>query len=185
MIQRKIARSIEKKELYKFIVANSDIYAAKYACDCFVENVSNMQDTLYFPLLETIIISYSRPFSANKPLGSLHKKWGIFKKDRYNLLHKRILEMRNKIIAHSDFEIRKVQIIPPYCLIPVLEQRTQNIDFGIKTQALQIESVPIIRDMCINLGQRLLKEIEYRIDALYKDRILPAEPFDLTFDENL
>ena len=67
-------------------------------------------------LLSMAIICYSRPFVKNNDdLGKGQSILSIKIKDIYNekemLLHKKIIEYRNKAIAHSDYEMNQWRLL--------------------------------------------------------------------------
>ncbi|MEE9555381.1 MAG: hypothetical protein V3W18_13925 [candidate division Zixibacteria bacterium] len=174
-----------KQELYKLIVAHSDIYAALYACELFIERIKEMRDPLYFPLLSTIIIFYSKPLTVNKPFGKLSPRWYKYDNEQHKKIHKMILEMRDKVVAHSDLEIRKVHIVPPFTKVSEFIEPSDYIGFNITTQILKVDSVSHIREMCKAVGNRILKGIEESLEEIYGKAILPPYAFELTFDDNL
>ena len=53
-----------KKELYKIVVARSDITAALNACNLFLSRVKDFGDDLYIPLVNAIIVGKLPPESA-------------------------------------------------------------------------------------------------------------------------
>lgn len=171
-----------KKELYKIVVARSDITAALNACELFLSIVNDLGDDLYIPLLNAIIVCYSRPFSKNKPLGPLPKKWRRFDSSRFQEIHKGLLELRNKTVAHSDLEIRKVFVIPKGARVRKTDIRSEGLGVGISNRALPMEIFPEIRATCLDLGGRLNIEVKEQLELLFGDKDLPSEEFELTFD---
>jgi hypothetical protein len=171
-----------KKELYKIVVARSDITAALNACSLFLSRVKDFADDLYIPLVNAIIVCYSRPFSRNKPLGSLPKKWHGFDNSRFQEIHEGLLELRNKTVAHSDLEIRKVSVLPKGAPVRETGLRTESLGVIISNRLLPIEIFPEIRNLCLDLGHRLNLEVKEELELLFGDKDLPPEEFELTFD---
>jgi len=171
-----------KKELYKIVVARSDITAALNACELFLSRVKDLGNGLYIPLLNAIIVCYSRPFSKNRPLGPLPKKWHRFDNSRFQEIHKALLKLRNKAVAHSDLEIRKVFIIPKGAWIRKTDIKSPSLGVGILNSSLAMEMVPEIRETCLDLGRRLNTEVNEQLQLLFGDKDLPHEEFELTFD---
>ena len=63
------------------------------------------QLNLRFLIVRDAIISYARPFSDNN--GILLKKWKLPEKfipKKYKDLHKELINMRDRVIAHSDMD---------------------------------------------------------------------------------
>jgi hypothetical protein len=174
-----------KKQLYKLVVARSDIAAAVNACDLFISRVKNVGDDLYFPLLNAIVVCYSRPFSTNRPFGSLPNKWHKFANKKYQALHEKLIDLRDKIIAHSDLEIRKVYIYPKGTFIGKNGQRelkTANLGVAITNTVLPVEVFSDIRATCFDLGLRLNAEVEKQLHSLYGNTSFPPGQFELEFD---
>ena len=182
MFFKKDKLSSRKKQFYKLVVARSDITAALNACELFLSRVKDLGDRLYIPLLTAMVVCYSRPFSKNKPLGPLPKKWHRFDNRRFQEIHKALLKLRNKTVAHSDLEIRKVFIIPKGARIRKTNIKSPSLGVGISNSSLAMEMIPEIRETCLDLGRRLNTEINEQLQLLFGDKDLPSEEFELTFD---
>jgi len=175
--------SSRKKEFYKIVVARSDITAALTACDLFLSKVKDLSDDLYFPLLNAIVVCYSRPFTSNKPLGPLSEKWHKFHNETFQKTHETILSLRNKTIAHSDLEIRKVFIYPAGTPIAKTGIKSHHLGVAISNHALPMERFPEIRATCFDLGYRLNIEAERELRSLFGNKNPPSRKFELTFDD--
>lgn len=174
--------SSRRKQFYKIVVARQDIKAALDACKLFLSKVRSMGDDLYFPLLTAIVVCYSRPFSRNKPLGPLPKKWHTFDKPEFTKIHETILDLRDKTIAHSDLAIRKVSILPKGTPIGN-SGLTSGLGVIMRDVALPMEIFPRIEAVCLDLGSRLNLEVKKEIRALFGSKDLPPKEFELTFDD--
>jgi hypothetical protein len=165
-----------KKYLYKIVVARSDITEAMRTCDLFLSKIKSINDELYFPLLCSIIVSYSRPFTSNKPLGKLSTKWGKYKNAKFREKHETILELRDKAMAHSDLDIKKVYICPKGTHNVTTGKKFPGLGVYITNKAFRIQAFKIIRDMCCDLKERLSVEIKRQLDTLYgKQELRPKE----------
>ena len=91
-------RSRRKKLFQKLVLAQSDIHSAYTICELFREKVvagTRPEDTvevglnnpLYLPLLQAIVISYARPFTYNDGLGLLPKQWSTFENQQFKKAH--------------------------------------------------------------------------------------------------
>ena len=78
-----------------------------------LEEVDGLGHQLYYPLYCAIIVCYSRPFTDNKPHGSLAKKWYTFENEFLQKTHKKVLKARHELIAHSDMTVKEAMIVPP------------------------------------------------------------------------
>src|SRR5438552_6649205 len=107
------SRTDRKNKLYKLIVAFRDMVEARHACSLFGKTVRSTNDDLYYPLLNSIVVCYSKPFVQNKGLGPLPARWRKFKRSELQKTHDRLLQFRHDNIAHNDLDTVQVQIIPP------------------------------------------------------------------------
>jgi hypothetical protein len=178
-------RSDRKRDLHRLAVARSDITAALEACNLLLANVHHHRHDLYQPLFHAIAISYARPFTANRPLGSLPAKWSRYTNPRFQEAHDELLSIRNQFVAHSDQDERTVQIVPPYVIVPGATTHYVTIGVGVRTVGFPVRNFVVVRRMCVDIGRRLEKAINDLLDELYKDKILPAAIFQLTIDEGL
>jgi hypothetical protein len=175
-----------KIQLYKLAVARSDIADANSLCELFIENgLTNREQAkanykLRDALLSAILVSYSRPFTDNQPYGPLQKKWFKFDNKSFNQLHRKIIDYRNKKIAHSDFDIRKVYLYP----------RGYQDEFLvggllISNKPFPIEDIEIIRDMCEDLRVRFSIEISTLTRHLLNYFPASSDPIDIFSEKPL
>ena len=184
-----LARSEKKREIYKLILAQSDIWDACKTCEHFLTVIgphaaknsgpyAGMNHPLYYPLLEAIVISYARPFTQNNGLGQLVKKWGGFTNRRHKEAHEKIIRSRNELVAHSDPFVRKVKIEPPG-VRKLGDIQSSEIGFSIRGYWFTIMEVEVFHDTARDLAARLLEEVEKNLTSLYGGMDLPAKAFDL------
>lgn len=168
----------DRQELFKLVIARSDIHAALNTSLYVIEHVKDLKDELWIPLQDAVVISYSRPFTRNRPFGGLADEWGVFEDPQLQALHDELLGLRHQTIAHSDAEVRKVLIVPP------------AVDFGAvgKTKGLGVVSTTTkvpparfhkIQELCLDVGRRLNTAVDERLVALYGSVDLPNTAFDL------
>lgn len=102
-----------KRNLYRLLVAINDIHAAQQAARLGHELVANSGEEMLWPLMDAVAVAYGRPFSDNRPYGPLGRKWTRFDSAELQTLHDNLVELRNKLVAHSDGAVRPVVIFPP------------------------------------------------------------------------
>jgi hypothetical protein len=71
-------------------------------------------DLIRLALIKSAIISYARPFSGNQPQYREAGKWRLdasFVPLAHIETHRRAIEYRNKLIAHTDIPHRKPQLL--------------------------------------------------------------------------
>ena len=130
----------------------------------------------------------SRPFTVNKPYGSLPKKWSKFDRPQYQATHKKLLQARHELFAHSDMNVRKALIVPPN--IPLVfdegnELKSQEISTQVNYKLFEPVFFKIVRETNLDLGRRIQAEIDKMIIDLYGNMQLPNEAFNLRVDEGL
>jgi hypothetical protein len=100
------------KELRKLAVARFDIVEAHLACQTMIDEVTYMDDSLYYPLFVTVVVCYARPFTRNNVYGRLGNTWARFPDEILKGMHEQLLDARNHFVAHSDANARRTTILP-------------------------------------------------------------------------
>jgi hypothetical protein len=162
--------------------------ASLRACDLIIKNVKSIKDDHLYPLTTSVIVCYARPFTENKPHGSLPKKWGKFDKSQYQTTHNRLLQARNELFAHSDMNVRKAQIVPSNVPIGIYgdkELKSPEISTQVNYTLFEIDFFKIVKETNLDIGRRIQAEIDKLIIDLYENMDLPNEAFDLRIDEGL
>lgn len=79
------------------------------------------ESPLCYHLALAMAVRYGRPFYQNNGLGNLfleYPRFPDFADPGMNLRHHRLLDMRNKFMAHSSCEGTKLLILPPGSQLP-------------------------------------------------------------------
>lgn len=183
------ARSQIKKNLYKLMVAQSDIGSALSAAKLFLGNVKDLRDDLYQPLFTSIVISYARPFTNNQPYGALPDKWARFNNEKQQTLHDDLIKARHEIVAHSDMSVRRAFIVPAGVVTGIFgdgrELKSSRVGHAVSYYLFKIPRIREIPDLTLDLGQRISNEIDDIIEKLYSGMDLPRAKFRLRIDEGL
>lgn len=169
----------DRIKLYKLIVARSDVTAALFSTRLFIKTVKSMSDDGFIPLQESIIVSYSRPFTRNKPYGSLDSKMVSFLDKKFQKLHHMIIDHRNKIVAHSDLKYKKVQIVPPGASKIKGVPTNSTVAVQLSIPKLTINTFRNVEKLCLSVGGKLDKDIDDLLAKTYEKIKLPKKPFDL------
>ena len=179
------SRSKQKKELYKLLIARSDVFSAHKTCTLLLNRVKGLGDELYAPLFHAAVISYGRPFVDNKSTGVLSKHWGEFQDSRLKNAHARIIKTRHELVAHSDLLARPIDIIPAGAV--VADQLEPSAKLGIKITSYYYPRSHFIdmHDTCVDLISRLTERTDLLLSGLYDNLELPSTPFRLVFDEGV
>ena len=135
----------------------------------------------YWTFHYAIIVSYGRPYSDND-LGSLKgKRWNRFGEPRLDTTHQTLLNLRRKLVAHSDSEARPVWIYTPGTRLP---NGTVSESYGVICQnvAMTNTSYLAVRELCSILHDRLSETINIEVPRLFPDQA--EEPFRLTWGDS-
>jgi len=125
-------------------------------------------------------VYYARPFTKNKPFGPLDRKWGIFNDSLNQEIHNELIRYRHQMVAHSDFNIRKVIVYPKnVALDHQMKFQSSEVSVAVSIKALPLEYFNGIRSVCFDLGYRLNSEIEKECEELFGDESVPAVEIDL------
>lgn len=191
-------RSKQKKLFQKLALAHFDIHSAYQTCELFLEKVAagmqsnktvqvGMENPLYLPLLEAMVISYSRPFTNNDGLGVLPKQWSEFKDKDLKEAHRFILQYRNDLVAHSDHTVRKIQIFSPKVNFGPMrkDQKMEGPGFAISTFWIPLRRVEIFHGLFAFQGKRMIDEAMNLLDELYAGMDLPDKEFTLRDGDGL
>ena len=143
-----------------------------------------MGEPLYLPLFHATVASYARPFTRNKPFGPLPDKWSRFATERLQKTHDALIDARHTYVAHSDSEVREVQILPPGAAIG--SWRSGTLSVMIKTTWWPLDSFDRVIEVCKDLGTRLDDETHALLDELYSGVAgVAISPFKLDPDDEL
>ena len=184
-VKRIQTRGARKKKLYKLIVALHDMIYARQACELFGNTVNSISHALYQPLLHSIVICYSKPFVENNGVGTLSSHWRKFEKREYQETHKRLLRIRNELIAHNDVETVEVQMLPPDSDFVGRKHKGDRLGYALRTYVYPLEEFEVIWHTIEEQRVRLMKAIDEEMLVLYGSSQLPKTPFQLDFTEGL
>jgi hypothetical protein len=134
------------------------------------------RDILYWTLHNGIVISYCRPFTRNKPYGPLD--WTEFKTPASEDLHQELLDLRNKCVAHSDHDMRKVFIVPEGSQLFKTNRRNNKLGTAIQNWALPPAKWHEVHELCMDVGGTINLLVEAELRVLYSGLYTP-EPFKL------
>jgi hypothetical protein len=179
---RAAERRGKKIQLYKFVIARSDVTEALRTFR--LVDAQGRNYPLYDPLFQGAVISYSRPFKASKPFGRLSGSWAKFEDPPLQTTHDFLIRTRDRYVAHGDIEVRKVKIVPRGALWPYRDPNPA-LTAAVSTTWRVTEPFDRVIDTCQDLSRRIHEESERLFQELYGDRSdLPGEPFMLDPDDD-
>ena len=181
-------RSDQKKELNKLLFARSDLGAAREACELFIKTVNDIRHPLYYPLYAAIVVCYVRPFTNNKPFGSIPKRYNKFPKQEMKKMHNYLIDARHEFIAHSDMSKRRALIVPPKVTFGKIKDKDiyfSKVGTAINTSFLSLNKFPEILELVVFNESRIKSDIDDLTIKLYQGMTLPNKSFDLKINEGL
>lgn len=119
----------------------------------------NYSDTIKRALLSAAIIAYARPFKGNKgpkdrSIPTLPKGWLKNLDNEHRKLHRRILDLRDKAVAHSEYGLKPTS--PTVCDSGVVVQCSRPFDI-------------LAEDLDFFVFQSNIQHmIKYTIDKIYE-----------------
>ncbi len=181
-------RSDKKKELYLLLFARSDLQAAREACNLFIKTVDDIVHPLYYPLYASIVVCYVRPFTNNKPFGSIPKRFYRFSDQSLKELHNELVDARHEFIAHSDMRLRRALIVPKGVAFGKINGK--DLKFSKTGTAINNTFQPVAKfseylKLIIFNEKRIKSDIDKLTNELYGGMDLPRKSFDLKIDEGL
>lgn len=93
----------------------------QYASDAFQRFMATEDEGARHHFFLAIVLAYCRPFTENYGIGSLlceYPTFPDFTDADMNLRHKRMVDLRNKLLGHSSIEGTKVHLLAPGAISP-------------------------------------------------------------------
>lgn len=146
----------------RYALANVDMEEVIRYIDCYDQlnklrgNVDDLWDRACNGLLSAAIVAYCRPFSSNYSRGYAAKKLDVDalamstfrKRPDLRELHNLMIEKRNTVIAHADWEARNVEITMTGGAGMIVACSKPDIWQGVEIQALR-QLADGVRQDCI------------------------------------
>jgi len=135
----------------------------KFASDAFQRFMAVNDDDAKHDFFLSMVIAYGRPFTENFGIGSLICEYPSFPDFPYadmNLRHKRIMDLRNKILGHSSIEGTKVWLLAPGATSPATGEMAVGYGYAIaKLVFTEPDFVSELHDIIKVLANRLDADI--------------------------
>jgi hypothetical protein len=169
-----------QKKLVRLISAFSDMLESVQAADLLVRGVP---DELYGHLFLSLVVAYGRPFTENHGVGRIqcyYPRYPDFGDGEMPVRHSRLLDLRDKFLAHSSAEGTCVQIIPPGLPNPLgnPSQPTFTFNIGKRTFA-DVQYVDWLRVAPEAFGRRLYSDIDQLLQQAFGAQAGLTAPFEL------
>jgi hypothetical protein len=130
-----------------------------------------------------MVVAYGRPFTENQGVGRIqcdYPKYPDFGDADMPDRHKRLLDLRNKFLAHSSAEGTRVEIIPPGVVNPCGGQVRSSFEFNMgKRRFPDIRFVEWLMNAPVGFGLRLHSDIRQLLQKTFRRRTGLTAPFEL------
>jgi hypothetical protein len=168
--------------LKAYILASGDLMFASRCCDLIEKQSPNEADELHYFLNLALVICYARPFSGNRPRVNLPKSCTRFRTSEQLDAHKTAVRIRNRVYAHSDADVRNVEITPKEIDIYLEGKRvipSQRFYMQSTGPVFPASKLPALREAISFVRARLQLELAQLRDAVHSERGRPTEKFTL------
>lgn len=167
------------KKLLRLISARCDMHTTLEAYSHFVSFAGTPAAEHFF---FAMVVAYGRPFTDSYKLGPIkceYPSYPDYPDAELNLRHQRLIDIRNKFLAHSSVEGTRIMVVPPGVVNPVTEQSFQQFDHNIGKRTF-LE--PAYSEWLVEV----IFAFKARLDADVREQLLtefgassPSEPFEL------
>ena len=150
-----------EKRLIRLISAFSDMSDSVEAAKLIMEGVP---DDLYPHLFLSMVLACGRPFTENRGVGRIqcdYPNYPDFGDADMPDRHKRLLDLRNKFLAHSSAEGTRVEVIPPGVANPRGGRVLSSFSFNMGKRTFpEVRYVEWLRNAPVSFGKRLYSDIQ-------------------------
>ena len=174
-----------KRQLRRLVIARSSFDGAVRACDLATTRVADRLDPLHGALVQSVVISYARPFTLSSGVGALPAGWPRFSSSIERSTHARLLSMRNSTVAHADAAAWTVSIIPPKDPIVFAGRNPGTLSIRVQYEWLTLAEIYHVRRLAEKLSRQGAEDINVLLRKLYGLQRLPDLAFPLTIDNGL
>lgn len=174
------ATTKQRKKLVRLISALSDMNDSIDAADLLI---GGAPDGLYPHFFLSMVVAYGRPFFENYGVGRIqcdYPSYPDFGDSEMPVRHTRLIDLRNKFVAHSSAEGTRVQIIPPGVSNPLEVPLKSTFDFNIgKRTFSDIRYVEWLRIAPMAFKTRLHQDIRNLLAESFEDDAGLSAVFEL------
>jgi len=171
----------QQKKLVRLISAFSDMCGSVEAANLLLKGVP---EELHGHLFLSMVVCYGRPFTENYGVGRIQCDYPNYPdsadaemRDR----HARLLDLRNKFLAHSSAEGTRVQIVPPGVANPIGKAVQANFTFNMGKRTFgETYFVEWLRVAPETFKKRLYLDIEQLLQNTFSAQSGLTAPFELS-----
>jgi hypothetical protein len=169
-----IAPVKQQKKLVRLISAFSDMNDSVCAATLLLKGVP---DEIYNHLFLSMVVAYARPFYENDGVGRIQCDYPTYPGDcddaEMTKRHDRLLDLRNKFLAHSSAEGTCIQIIPPGIAYPPGTSPRPKFDFNVGKRVFSdLRYIEWLRVAPFTFGKRLHSDIVNLLEEAFPDQTM-------------
>lgn len=123
-----------------------------------------------------------RSSAAAQPKKECSNEWSTFDDPSFQALHDELLDLRHKCVAHSDYDRRKVFIVPAGARMFKTGQTAKALGTAVQNWALPLAKWEDVHSLCMELGSSISLDAETELQMLYSGGLQTPEPFELRLD---
>jgi hypothetical protein len=162
------------------------LVSARYDMAHAMEAYGHYKATLGTPAAEhfffAMVVAYGRPFFESHGLGQIrceYPNYPDFAEPNMNLRHHRLLDVRNKFLAHSNAEGTRVIIIPPKIVNPLTGIAQSYFDHNVgKRTFLDPRYVDWLKDVVYAFKGLLDVDVRKQLEAEFGTAVF-TQPFEI------
>ena len=173
------SKTKQDKKLVRLIAAISDM---EQSIDAASALLAGAPTVLFDHLFLSMVVSYGRPFTENKGVGCImvdYPDYPEFLDEEMVLRHRRLVDLRNKFLAHSSSEGVRVQVIPPGISNPLTSKSNATFDFNVGRR--KFPDLQYVKWL-LELPLAFKKVLHADILRVLKERYGPEKPLNAPFE---
>lgn len=173
------ADSEKIKMLCRLALARDDLRAC--LSYCYLHRYSkDLEPSERISRFELLVISYGRVFHRANPLGKLPKEWGKFEDESMQKMHHKLIDYRDKLVAHKDLINQTVAIG-----VPMHERRNSEkkavVMVSGKIATCTAEEIKDYRRLIAHLFKKIDTRINAELQSICTEDLKPGELFEFSF----
>ena len=147
-----------------------------YSLEAFgvLQSLNDPNHPAFYHVGISMAVCYGRPFLESNGLGRLQvdfPNYPDFSDPEMNLRHHRLIDLRNKFMAHSSCEGTKILILPPGSTNPLTHELVDQHDHIVGKRILgDLRFFDWLKDVVVELKGRLDVEVRNRLVEVAADR---------------
>ena len=130
-----------------------------------------LDDPLSYHIIVSMAVSYGRPFFENHGVGTLfvdYPAFPDFADSEMNVRHHRLIDLRNKFMAHSSCEGTKILILPSGATNPFSGDVVPQIDHVVGKRTMgDVRFLDWLQDVVVELKKRLDRDVRSRLQEVF------------------